>query len=224
MSVEIDFAAQEAVRRTMVDCQVRPSDVTDPALVDAMLWAPREAFAPKSKRAQAYMGEHLEIAPGRFELDPRTFAKLADLAEPGPEDLALVVGAGMGYAAAVLSRLVAAVIALEEDPALVASMRATLEALEVPNVIVVEGPLAEGCAAHAPYNLVFVNGGSATSAPDGLVSQLADGGRLTQVRMRDAVGRGEICRKSGGALGARSAFDAAAPILPGFEAVREFEF
>ncbi len=224
MNVEVDFESRSAARRTMVDCQVRPSDVTLPELIDAMLWAPRELFVPKSKRAQAYVGEHVEIAPGRFELDPRVFAKLADLARPRAKDLALVIGAGLGYAPAVLSRLTAAVVAVEADPALAAAMRATLAQLSIDNVIVVEGPLVAGCPAHQPYDLAFLNGGVANDAPAGLADQLADGGRLVAVRMRGAVGRGEISVKSGAAFGARAAFDAAAPTLPGFEATNGFLF
>lgn len=224
MSAGRDLAAMQAARRTMVDCQVRPSDVTTPALVDAMLWAPRELFAPKSKRAQAYVGEHLELTAGRYELDPRVFAKLADLAKPRDEDLTLVVGAGLGYAPAVLSRVSAAVIALEEDPAMAAAMRAALESVGADNVIVVEGPLAAGCAAHAPYNLILVNGALPGEPPEALARDLADDGRLVGVQMRGPVGRGVLWTKANGVFGSRSAFDASAPVLPGFEMNEGFVF
>lgn len=224
MAIELDANAYEAARRTMVDCQVRPSDVTQIELIDAMLWAPREQFLPKPRRAQAYVGEHVEIAPGRFELDPRSFAKMVDAAEPRRDDLALVVGAGMGYAAAVLARMTAAVVACEEDPALSAAAEQALSALGLDNAMVFSGPLTDGCAAHGPYNLIVVNGGVETFDGSRLFDQLSDGGRLAAIRMSGAIGRCEVYVKSGDAIGSRRAFDAASPILPGFARKSEFEF
>ena len=100
MALDLNADAMKDARRNMVDCQVRPSDVTRLDLIEAMLWAPRERLLPKARRATAYVGEHVEIAPGRFELDPRVFAKMIDASRVGENDLALVVGGGYGYAAA----------------------------------------------------------------------------------------------------------------------------
>lgn len=227
MVAELNSKALIDARRTMVDCQVRPSDVTRLDLIDAMLWAPREALLPKARRAHAYVGEHVDVAPGRCELDPRTFAKMVDATGVGPDDLVLVVGSGHGYAAAVFSRLAAAVIALEESETLASAGRTALTELGVDTVISVTGPLAEGCAEHAPYDVIFVNGGSERT-PEALLDQLAPNGRLTRIAMRGAIGRCETIVKSatGGdavAYGARPAFDASAPILPGFDRVAAFE-
>src|SRR5436853_7823675 len=111
-----DYAAQ---RRTMVDTQVRTNDVTDPRIHDALRLIPRERVVPASKQAMAYADAVVEVAPGRFLLDPRTFAKLLQLAEVQPTDLVLDVASATGYSAAVLARLARSVVALEQDADLV---------------------------------------------------------------------------------------------------------
>ncbi|MEL6316560.1 MAG: protein-L-isoaspartate O-methyltransferase [Pseudomonadota bacterium] len=217
-------AALETARRTMVDCQVRPSDVTDVALIDAMLETPRELFLPKSRRAVAYIGEHIDLGDGRVELDPRILAKMIDAARPGPDDLAMVLGSGAGYAAAVLSRLCPAVVAVEPSDALRAVAEAGFAAAGADNVISVAAPMAEGCAKHAPYNVVFVNGAVTVDIPEGIKAQLADGGRMSFVRMRGVIGRCEVLRRDGDAFGVRAAFDATAPALPEFVGAQQFVF
>ena len=225
MAVELDADGFDAARRNMVDCQVRPSDVTLVELIDAMSWAPREAFVPKPKRALAYIGENLEIADQRFELDPRTFAKMVDALDPKPFEFALVVGGGLGYAAAVLSRMCEAVVSLESDEAMAAQAGQTLTELRVDNVMVEAGALAEGRAAHAPYDVILVNGGIAAGAKmSALTNQLANGGRMAAVVMDGPIGRCDVWLKSGGAISARRVFDATAPVLPGFEPEEQFVF
>lgn len=224
MPMDLDTHTFEAARKAMVDCQVRPSDVTRVELIDAMLWAPREAFLPKSRRAQAYVGEHVAVGGNRFELDPMVFAKLINSADPRSDDLALVVGGGHGYAAAVLSRMVAAVVSLESDEAMAKSAAENLQAHEVDTAIPIHGSLVEGCAEHSPYNLIVLNGGTAVDVPDKILGQLADGGRIVAIRMQGPVGRCMIGVKSGGVMSWRADFDANATVLPGFEDVRGFEF
>lgn len=215
-----DYAA---ARTHMVDNQVRPSDVTSYPIIQAMLNVPRERFAPVALRPVAYAGEHLTLAPGRVMLDPRSFAKMLEAADIGPEDLVLDLGCGLGYSAAVLSRLAAAVIAVESDPELARAASAALTELEADNAAVVEGPLAEGAAQHAPYNVIFVNGG-VEEIPEALAEQLREGGRLVAIRMVGEYGRCEVLTKAHGRLSAWPAFDAAAPVLPGFERAAAFRF
>lgn len=222
--MDLDSDAFVEARRAMVDCQVRPSDVTRTDLIDAMLWAPREAFLPKSKRAQAYVGEQLAVAENRYELDPMVFAKLIDAAAPQSSDLALVVGGGYGYAAAVLSRLAAAVVSLECDPTMSKAAAEALQRHGVDTAITAEGPLTGGCADHSPYNLIVLNGATAVDLPTTLADQLADGGRVVMIKMNGPVGRCLVGVKSGEVIGWRASFDAAAAVLPGFENTRGFEF
>lgn len=216
----IDHAA---ARIAMVDRQVRPSDVTSYPIIDAMLAVPRERFAPPALRPVAYAGEHLTLAPGRVMLDARTFAKMLDAADPGPDDLVLDVGCGLGYSTAVLARIAAAVIAVEADPAMARAAAATLNELEVANAEVIEAPLAAGAPEHAPYNVILVNGGVEV-LPEALGAQLREGGRLVLIHMDGDFGRCEIATRTDGRLSRRRIFDAAAPVLPGFARTAAFEF
>jgi protein-L-isoaspartate(D-aspartate) O-methyltransferase len=216
----IDF---ESARRAMVDCQVRPSDVTRLPIIEAMLWAPRERFAPRAHRPVAYADAQIPLAPRRVLLDPRTFAKMLDAADIAPGDLVLDVGSGWGYSAAVLSRLAAAVVALEELPEAVAAAPDLLAALQVDNVIVEKGPLAEGAPASGPYDVILVEGG-VERTPEALTDQLKDGGRLLAIEVSGPIGRCTVWTRTGDALSARRVFDAMAPVLPGFDVAPSFTF
>ena len=112
-----------AARRLMVDGQVRTADVTDAALIDAMLTVPRERFLPPALAQLAYLDGDIQIAPGRALLKPMVLAKLIQAARVGPEDRVLDLGCGTGYSSAVLARLAATVVALEEDAALARQAR-----------------------------------------------------------------------------------------------------
>lgn len=213
-----DFAAR---RRMMVDTQVRPNDVTKYPIIEAMLAVPREAFVPAASREAAYVGGNLEIAPGRVMLEPRTLAKMLDALDIQPGDLVLDLGSGLGYSAAVIARLAEAVVALEEDAALAGEAQARLSAEGADSVAVITGPLAAGAAKHGPYDVIVVEG-AAETVPAALLGQLKEGGRIGCLFMDGALGLCRIGRKIDGAVTWRFAFNASAPVLPGFAARREF--
>jgi protein-L-isoaspartate(D-aspartate) O-methyltransferase len=222
----VEFALQ---RKNMVEGQVQPSDVTDRRILRAMLEVPRERFAAPDKRATAYMDETLLVAgprgalPARYMMAPRVLAKLIQALELEETDLVLEVGAGTGYASAVLARIARAVIALDSDAALVEQARATLSALGIANVTLATGELAAGVPSEAPYDAILING-AVPDVPAALLDQLKDGGRLTAVVADGAIGRAVQWRRLGGTFDARALFDAAAPRLPGFERKAEFVF
>ncbi len=211
----------------MVDGQVRTTDVTNAPLIEAMLTVPREAFVSTGQRDIAYIDEDIRIGgangAGRYLMEPSPFAKLLQLAEIDASDSALDVGCGTGYASAVLSRLAKSVVALESDPALAESASSTLSTLGYDNVTVVQGPLAQGQAAKAPYNVIFV-GGSVEEVPAALLDQLAEGGRLVAVEGQGNSGVARLFFKAGGVVTGRRAFNAAIKPLPGFERVEAFVF
>ncbi|MBY6046392.1 protein-L-isoaspartate O-methyltransferase family protein [Vannielia litorea] len=209
-------------RRTMmVDNQVRPSDVTKFPIIDAMLKIRREAYVPDEKREAAYMGENLELAPGRVMLEPRTFAKMLDALDIGPADMVLDLGCGLGYSAAVLAEMADTVVALEQDEHLASEAEAILAREEVMNAVVLTGPLAEGAAKHGPYDAIIVEGGVGV-LPEAIEGQLKEGGRIACLMMEGTLGTVKIGSKQGGRIAWRFAFNASAPVLPGFEATREF--
>jgi len=165
----------ESARFNMVEAQIRPADVTDERILAAMSAVPREKFVPGSARALAYADVPVPVAQGRYLLDPRSFAKLAQLAEITAGDRILDVGPGTGYSSAVLARLGAEVVAVEQDADLV-RIASELLANPVGKVELVQGGLVEGFKSKAPYDVIFING-AIEQVPDTLLAQLAEGGR-----------------------------------------------
>lgn len=216
----IDYAA---AREAMVDRQVRPSDVTRYPIIEAMLAVPREDFVPEPLRPVAYLGEHVQTAPGRVLLDPRVFAKLLDALNLGPEDLVLDVGCGLGYSTAVMARMAQAVVALEADEATAAEAEALLEVHSVDNAVVNAGVLAEGVPGHGPFDAMILEGGI-EALPAGLGDQLKLGGRIAAIFAEGTGGHARLGLKTGDGIVWRRIFDATAPVLPGFEASKVFEF
>ncbi len=206
----------------MVDGQIRIADVTDPDLIAALRSVPREGFVPAEVRTLAYMGEAIEVAPDRRLLDPRVFAKLVAAAAIRPGDAVLDVGGATGYSAAVLARIAGSVIALEE-PLLAPVAREHLASAGVHGVEVAAGPLAEGWAKGAPYDVIFLNG-SVPGQPDALLAQLAVGGRLVGIVTDSGIGKAHIFIKTSAGVSGRVAFDASVDALPGFVRTPQFAF
>ncbi|MFK7837048.1 MAG: protein-L-isoaspartate O-methyltransferase [Sulfitobacter sp.] len=210
-------------RRTMmVDTQVRPSDVTKFPIIDAMLTIPREEFVPASKREAAYMGENLDLGQGRVLLEPRTLAKMLDALGIANNEMVLDIGCGMGYSAAVIAHMAEAVVAVEEDEAMAAEAQEALVASGSDNVAVHIGPLAEGAAAHGPYDVIIIQGGVA-EVPETLLDQLKEGGRIAALFMDGALGEVRLGYKRSDQVSWRMAFNAAAPLLDGFKHAAAFE-
>ncbi|TWT10641.1 protein-L-isoaspartate O-methyltransferase [Reyranella sp. CPCC 100927] len=218
-----DFAL---ARRNMVEGQLRPNQIVHPVLLDALAALPRERFLPDARAALAYADEAVPLGEGRYLMEPTALARLVQMTQPGEKDRALVVGAGPGYGAAVLGRLVASVVALECDAALAQRARSVLPALGTANVSVVEGPLAAGHAAKAPYDIILIEG-AVPAIPDTLTAQLAEEGRLVAIvggGVPGYPGQAHLGRKVGGVFSSRPVFDAGTPALPGFAAPARFVF
>ena len=217
----VDFAT---ARWNMVESQLRTNKVTDLRVLDAFESVPRELFVPEPLRGIAYVDEDVALGGGRFVMEPRVLARLLQAAQLGPEDMALDLGCGSGYATAILSRLVATVVALEDDAALAETANRTLDTLEIDNAVVVEGPLAEGYPKQAPYNVILL-GGAVAEIPATIADQLAEDGRLVAVvSAGPGLGRATLMRKDGGVTSSRVLYDATLPVLPGFEAAPGFVF
>jgi protein-L-isoaspartate(D-aspartate) O-methyltransferase len=214
-------------RQKMVDGQVRPSDVTDSRIIDAMLTVPREAFVPENQRALAYLDLDLDVSEGgpakRFLIKPVVTAKLLQAAEIKDTDNVLVVGCATGYAAAIVARLAARVTATESDSSLAAKARDVLTWLGFGNVTVQAAEPAEGDAANAPYDVIVLNGATEVT-PNRLYRQLKEGGRLVGVFATMVPPRAMIVTHSHDDFGTRALFDAAVPVLPGLGRVPAFVF
>jgi len=214
------MADYPARRTMMVDTQVRPSDVTKFPIIDAMLKTPREAFVPNNLREVAYAGQNLDIG-GRTILEPRTFAKMLDALDIGPEDLVLDIGCGLGYSSAVIARLADAVVAVESNVEFANDAQTLLVENGVDNVAVMEGELASGAAKHGPYDVVCIQG-AVESVPDAILKQLKENGRIAAIFLDGSLGNCKIGHKSRGKVTWRLAFNAGAPLLEGFERPRVF--
>jgi protein-L-isoaspartate(D-aspartate) O-methyltransferase len=216
-------------RQKMVDGQVRPSDVTDVRILDAMLAVPREVFVPESKRALAYLDLDLDVgedaAAKRYLIKPVVLAKMLQAAEIKATDRVLVVGCASGYAAAIIAKFdgfTGPVSATESDPALAAKATAALAQIGCGNVTVKTATAAEGDAA-GPFDVIVLDGATEI-VPDRLFAQLSDGGRLVGVFAASQPARATIVTSSHGDFGHRALFDATAPVLPGLERLPAFVF
>ncbi|WP_119165682.1 protein-L-isoaspartate O-methyltransferase family protein [Algihabitans albus] len=213
-----------AARTNMVDSQLRTNRVWDQRLLAAFETLPREIFVPDKARGFAYIDEDLPIGQGRHLMEPMVFARLIQAAAIEESDMVLDLGCGLGYSTAVLARLAATVVAVEELAAFADSATASLEALEVTNAVVVQGRLTQGYAKQAPYDVILL-GGAVAEVPQEIEAQLAEGGRLVGVLLdEDGLGRAMLMRKDEGVVSGRVLFDASTPVLPGFERKDGFVF
>jgi len=210
-----------AMRRAMVESQLRTNDVNDPALLDAILAVPREAFLPEARRASAYIDRAVPLGSGRALNPPLATARLLAEAAVKAGDHVLLVGAATGYAAALLARLGCSVVALEENADLAALAKKALSGSK--SVTLVTGPLVKGHAKGAPYDLIFVDG-AIEQMPDALIAQLKTGGRAVFASAERSITR--LCAgvRSAGGFGARPFADSEAVPLPGFAAPKGFTF
>lgn len=218
------MTAYETARLNMIESQLRPNKVTDERVIDAFsrLW--RELFVPEHLRGVAYVDEDLPLGRGRYLMEPMVAARLLQALMPGAKETALVVGAGVGYEAALLAFLTRSVIALEEDEQLARLGRAALVDHRIASVVYVDGPLPGGHRQRSPYDVILFGGAVAEIPPD-IAAQLAEGGRMAAVLWPgQAVGRATLATRTGGVLAQRVIFDAATPLLPGFVPKPAFVF
>ncbi|MCB1382474.1 MAG: protein-L-isoaspartate O-methyltransferase [Notoacmeibacter sp.] len=211
------------LRLNMVDCQLRTTNVTSLDVLSAFLEVPREAFVPSRLKDLAYLDEDLEVAAGRYVMEPAPLARLIQLAAIKPGDVVLDAGCATGYSSAILSRLATSVIAVESDEALAASATESLLELGYDNVAVVTGPINQGYAAEGPYDVILV-GGAVDEVSQALFAQLRDGGRLVVVEGHGNAGAAKLYLKDHGAVSGRRAFNCAVRPLPGFAKEAEFQF
>lgn len=208
-------------RRMMVDTQVRPSDVTKYPIIEAMLSVPRENFVAGAQREAAYADQNIDLGQGRTLLEPRTLAKMLDALDVQNDELVLDVACGMGYSTAVVARMAQMVIAVEGDEDLAAEAQTQLSEIGADNAIVHVAELSEGAAEHGPYDVILVQGG-VEELPQSLMDQLKDGGRVAAIFITGTLGQVKIGYKNGDQISWRFAFNAGAPVLPGFAAAKEF--
>ncbi|WP_342362301.1 protein-L-isoaspartate O-methyltransferase [Terrarubrum flagellatum] len=214
-----DFAK---ARRYMVDCQLRPFDITDHRLLAAFDEVERERFLPDEARAVAYLDRLVDVGEGRRLLTPMTLARLIQaLALKGTEQV-VDVACGLGYSTAVLARLAEKVTGVESSATLAQGASARLAASGVTNATVVQSALGQPPSLPGPVDAILING-AVDVIPAAWASALKEGGRIAFIRA-DQPGRAALATKIGGALAERVLLDASAPALPEFARPVEFAF
>lgn len=231
MRAGADQAMTEAaeLRLRMVNNQLRTFDVTDHRVQEAMLTIPRERFVPEKYRAIAYSDEAIAIRedefarPLRTMTRPATLGRLLQLAQIKDDDVVLLVGAGLGYTAALIAQLASSVIALECDAELADAAQTNLERADVASAVVVTGSLEDGYASEGPYDLIFVDGAVQTE-PHALEAQIKKGGHMVLIEGEGLAGRARITSRGERGTASRYTFNAAAQTLPGFVPQPSFVF
>jgi protein-L-isoaspartate(D-aspartate) O-methyltransferase len=169
-----DFAQ---LRERMIERQIAARGIRDPAILKAFREVPREAFVDEAHKPWAYDDHPLPIEAGQTISQPYIVALMIEAAGIRAGDTVLEVGAGSGYAAAVISRIAGKVIAIERQAELVPIARGRVRRLGYDNVEIVEGDGTRGCPDHAPFDSILA-AASGSHVPQALLAQLAPGGRL----------------------------------------------
>jgi len=169
-----DFAAE---RERMIDRTIVRRGLDDPALIAAFRAVPREAFIGGGYEGYAYADAPLPIESGQTISQPYIVALTIDAAGIGPDDKVLEIGAGSGYAAAVIAQMAREVVAIERHHELVELARERMPRLGYYNVKIVEGDGTRGCPAEAPFDAI-VAAASGSHVPSVLIDQLKPGGRI----------------------------------------------
>jgi protein-L-isoaspartate(D-aspartate) O-methyltransferase len=216
MTVQSPIPDYAEARAAMVEGQLRPQGVTDRGVLEAMGEVPRELFVPEQSRSLAYIDRALPLGGGRFLPAPAVLGELLTQMMPERGQRALVVGAGTGYSATILSRMGLEVVGVESVPELAARAREL-------GVDILEAPLEGGYRKGAPYDQVLIDG-AVEHIPDAIVAQLADGGRLGAALIDRSISRLIVGRKAGDAFGYLTLSDAGSPALPGFARPKAFTF
>lgn len=213
-------------RQCMIESQINPMGVTSEALLRSFSNVPREDFVPENMQRICYCDEDIQVAADRYLMEPSVIARMIQAAKPTSEDVALTIGSGIGYHAAILSSLVSTVIALEEDKDLIKQAQSVWDKHSLVNIAGVSGTLSEGAPKNAPYDLIVING-AVSNIPLDIKKQLNVGGRL----LAPVKVKGEVVAKvtyveriKEDVFSDTVLFDSGTPYLAGFQPTEEFVF
>jgi protein-L-isoaspartate(D-aspartate) O-methyltransferase len=156
--------------------QIMARGVTDGRALDAMRSVPRELFVPRNLRASAYDDTPLPLDRGQTISQPFIVALMTELLRLKGHESVLEIGTGSGYQTAILARLAHVVYSAEVEPDLARGAAARLEELGITNVVLGTGNGVELFRDHAPFDAIL-SAAAPSQLPEGLIDQLADGGR-----------------------------------------------
>jgi len=217
----------ELARFNMIEQQIRPWQVLDPAVLELLATVRREDFVPPAMKALAFVDTQVPLAEGQCMLEPKVEARLLQALQVQRHESVLEIGTGSGFMAALLAHRAQSVTTLECKPALAAMARASLARNGVVNVQVLEVDAAKAASGHAaqgPFDVILLSG-SVAEVPRALLQQLKTGGRLAAVVGQEPIMRAKLfTRASEAAWGEQDLFDTVAPRLLGFGEPTRFHF
>jgi protein-L-isoaspartate(D-aspartate) O-methyltransferase len=221
----------ETARFNMIEQQIRPWDVLDPAVLSLLASVRREDFVPPALRALAFVDTQVPLIPGQPQgpcmLEPKVEARLLQELQVQHHERVLEIGTGSGFMAALLAHRAQQVVTLECVPALVVMARASLQRNGAANVLVMQVSAADGAkglASDAPFDVIVLSG-SVPAVPPELLAQLKTGGRLVAVVGDEPVMRARLFTRVGDAAFSEvDLFDTVAPRLAGFAQPSRFQF
>ena len=215
----------EALRKAMVDSQIRPNKVIDDRVIAAFMNVPRERFVSKNMQNLAYIDEDIHLSGGRFIVEAMVMARIIQTLALDASQSVMLIGAGTGYTAALLSSLVESVIAIETRAQMVEKAQQAVAGLDIGNVAVIKARLQDGYASEAPYDAIIIEG-AVEQIPQSLLDQLSDGGRLAAIWRPEGTQAGEACiwHKTGESVSQTPLFTAQVPVLEEFRAKPKFSF
>lgn len=214
----------EQARFKMIEQQIRPWDVLDPAVLELLGRMRREDFVPPALRGVAFVDEELPLPGGELMLAPRVEARLLQGARLTPQDHVLEIGTGSGYMAALLGACARSVVTLEDRADLARMAEVSLRAARADNVQVRQMDGSGGAPAHGPFDAIVLSG-SVHAVPAALLAQLKPGGRLLAIVGDEPVMRAlRMIRRGDGGHDTQVLFDTVAPRLRGFAEAPSFAF
>ncbi len=216
-----DFAR---AREYMVWSQMETSGVRNEKILEAFRYTPRESFVSEDKFSVAYKDEDILLGQGRIIMEPSVHARLLQALNIRPSDIVLNIGSATGYSTAIFSQIASTIVQVESDKDMLAFSEAKFLELQLANIVSFCSAVEKGCAAHAPYDIIFVNG-AVSRRPNDLLEQLGIGGRCACVVKKGSMGQGKAMlyeRVTEDNISEKTLFDAAVPYLNGFEPVEEF--
>jgi protein-L-isoaspartate(D-aspartate) O-methyltransferase len=214
----------EQARFNMIEQQIRPWDVLDPAVLSLLTIVKREDFVPAAYRALAFVDTEVPLPGGQCMLAPRVEARMLQELAVHKHERVLEIGAGSGYMAALLAHRAQHVTTLEILPGLAKMAADNLKRAAIVNASVRQADGSRGLAADGPFDVIVLSG-SVAEVPQGLLGQLKVGGRLAAIVGQQPVMRATLVTRSGEhAFASVELFDTVAPRLVGFDEPPRFSF
>lgn len=220
------MADPQKARKNMVDGQIHTHGVITPEILQAFESVPREQFVPELFTKNAYNDEDIPLGHNRYLMEPAVHARLIQALELTADDVALDIGGGTGYGAAILSSIVSTVVVLESEKELAKKAIRLWEKLGLCNIAIFEGALQKGHAENAPYDSIIING-AVSDVPQEILEQIAPNGRLVAIVKEPShvMGEARLYQKDeDGHVSFYTLFEAGTPYLQGFEPRPQFNF